>query len=253
MIGSTFPQNSITGFLPSSITGTSTTATLTISTGQAADSTNVSLLAKATTTAWAVTNGNAANGYQGGTTLPNSTTIHFYVIALAADTSWTASFASLSLTPTLPGSYTKYRRLFSLKTSAAGALLNVVMIEAEGGSIISWLGTQVLDITTAALNTTRVLYPLTVPTGIKVHPIVRANIANNVGVILTSGDETDVAPGTYAATWTTVPGFDLAVGSNSMVASTYLTTDTSGQIGARATGVASLYLVTCGWKDFRRS
>jgi len=253
MIGSTFSHNSITGFLPSSIAGTATTATLTISTGQAADSTNASLFAKATTTSWAVTNGNAANGYQGGTTLPNSTTIHFYAIALPTDTSWTASFASLSLTPTLPGSYTRFRRLFSLRTSAAGALLNTVMIEAEGGGIIAWLGTATLDISTAALSTSRVAYPLNVPAGIKVQPFIRANIANNVGVILTSGDETDVAPGTYGATWTLVPGYDLSVGSNSMVGSTYLTTNTSGEIGARATGVASLYLVTRGWKDFRRS
>jgi hypothetical protein len=244
----------IAGFLPTSQTFTSSTiASMTITAGQATDSTNASMLA-GSSFSWNISNGNAGNGYQGGTTLPNSSTIHFYVMATASDTSWTSSFASLSLTPTLPGSYTKYRRVFSLRTSGAGALLPATMIEAEGGSVVSWLATATLDISTTTLGTSRTAYALNVPTGIKVHPILRFNMTFiSASIILTSGDETDIAPPTYGTSFTTAPGFDVIPANNNPVANTYLTTDTSGQIGARATTTSvSLYAVTRGWKDFRR-
>ena len=249
--------NAITGSLPTAISGTSTTAAITISSGMATDSTNSYVLGSPITD-WAVSNGNAINGYQGGTTLPNSSTIHFFVIAPAGGGSplTNPSFASTSLTPTLPNGYTLYRRTFSINTNSSGAPIPYTAIEAEGGSTINWLTTQVLDITTSSLGTSRTAFTLTVPTGIKVAPFYRTNVGtSNVGILLTSGDETDVAPGAYS--WTTAPGADVyASGTqNSANYTGFLTTNTSGQIGARVNSGSSnsFYWVTRGFKDFRRS
>jgi len=251
--------NYIAGLLPSSITGTSTTASITITSGQAADSTNAAMLTGGSFS-WAVSNGNAINGYQGGTTLPNSSTIHFFI---CSGNSGTGSFASLSLTPTLPSGYnTYYRRIFSLKTNGSGALIAGTALETEGGSLLFWLATQVLDISVTNLGSTRTLYTLTVPGGIKVQPIYRASSGLTAAtIIFTSGDETDVAPAASVGPggFALVPGCDLNPTASGGIdlyvnASGVITTNTSGQIGARASTTAiDLYWVTRGWKDFRRA
>lgn len=258
----TFPAtglayNAIAGFLPSVITGTNTTATLTVATGQAADSGNTAYITKATTTSWAVTNGNAINGYSGGTTLPNSSTIHFFI---CSGGSGTGTFASTSLTPTFPTGYTTYnRRIFSLNTTAAGAPIPFTSIALNGGGVLNWLTTQIFDINTATTNASRTLYTLTVPTGIRVQPQYRASFYGGVGVVglFTSGDETDVAPATTGSTFPAAPGFDIIGNTNSGStasgsASNILTTNTSGQIGFRgASGVTNLTFVTRGFIDWR--
>ena len=177
------------------ISGTNTTAAVTISAGQAADSTGVKYL-NGPGHSWSVANGNAANGYQGGTTLPNGTTILFFECWGA---SGYCSFASTSLTPTLPTGYnTYYRRVFSLLTNSSGALPAVAPTEVYGGSMPVWLPAQITDINAATPTTaTRTLYTLSVPTGIKVQVLGRspANaFGNGVTGIYTSPDETDVAP-----------------------------------------------------------
>jgi hypothetical protein len=247
----------ISGCLPSSITGTNTTASMTVSAGQAADSTNAILLTSAGYS-WAASNGNAINGTDAASsTLANSTTYHMYLISGA---SGTGTFCSASLTPTLPTGYNTYkRRIFSFNTFSNGSPVPYVAVEVEGGAIIAWLGTQILDINVTNLGSaSRTLYTLTVPTGIKVQPIGRASGGtNSTFIILTSGDETDVAPtGAGSGLFTTTPGADLfnngssfALGLNAI-----LTTNTSGQIGARAnTTSVSWVWVTRGFKDFRRS
>jgi len=246
----TIMYSHISGFTPSSIAGTSTTASITVGSGQAADSTNASYISKGTTTSWDVSNGNAINGYEGGTTLPNSSTIHFFVCSGA---SGTGTFASTSLTPTFPTGYDSYyRRIFSLKTTGAGALIPGTSIEIGGGAQLFYLTTQVLDVNTSALGTSRTLYTLSVPAGIKVEPLIRAlgNTTTAFFIVLTSPDETDVAPATV---FSNVPGQDLSSNNGGPVSTLFLTTNTSGQIGARAnTTSISLAITTRGWIDFRR-
>jgi hypothetical protein len=249
--GAGVAYNAISGNLPSSMTGTHTTATMSVSAGQAADSTNAVYITGAGYS-WAVSNGNAINGYQGGTTLPNSSTIHMY---LCTGASGTGTFASTSLTPTLPTGYAvSYRRIFSFNTNSSGAPLPYKAFEAEGGSLICYLTTQLLDISTTTLGASQTLYTLTVPTGIKVNPIMRfmGASASSHTVIITSGDETDVAPSAYASG--TVPLWDLQGVSVDIAAQLYVTTNTSGQIGARASAAnGTFYATTRGFKDFRRS
>lgn len=250
--------SSITGFLPSSIAGTSTTASLSVSAGLASNTTNTRLISKATTTSWAVSNGNAANGYQGGATLPNNSTIHFYVITNSSNGS-PASFASTSLTPTLPTAYSGgfYRRIFSMNTNSSGVLLPYTAIENEGGGLINWLTTQTLDISTTVQGTSRINYTLNVPSGIKVQPLTRANAGSNAGstnIILLSGDETSTVPPSYVSGgWSAAAGADFAEVPGLTTVQPFITTNTSGQIGVQASAASShVNLVTRGWVDFRR-
>jgi hypothetical protein len=79
---------------------------------------------------------------------------------------------------------------------------------------------------------------------------------NNATVLLTSGDETDVAPAANAGT--TAPLYDYTQAGTTYSASAprdgELTTNTSGQIGIRAQAASqNAYLVTRGFEDFRRA
>lgn len=248
--------SAIAGCLPSSITGASTTATLSVSAGQVADSTNSAYIVSAGYS-WAVSNGNAINGYDGGTTLPGSSTIHFF---LCKGGSGTGVFASTSLTPTFPTGYaTYYRRIFSVNTDGSGNPIPYTAIECEGGGTVNWLMTQVLDVTTTAQGTTKIMYTLTVPSGIKVAPLYRATgpLSGATAILLTSGDETDVLPVVVSnVPWSVAPGADIVTNSVGLTVSRdgLLTTNTSGQIGARGSAASlHFYFVTRGFRDFRRS
>jgi hypothetical protein len=99
------------------------------------------------------------------------------------------------------------------------------------------------------LSTSATLYTLSVPTGVKVKPLIRYS-ANNA-TILSSPDETDVAPTTTLAT---SPGYD---SNNSLTGGivfgpVFLFTNTSAQLRARAqTGGATMVIITRGWTDSR--
>lgn len=248
----TIVGNHVTGFIPSAISGSSTTSIVTIGIGKCSDSTNnFTLIGPGHS--WAVANGNVINGYQGGTTLPNSSTIHFYE---CFGGSGYGSFASTSLTPTIPAGYTTYsRRVFSLLTNSSGALLPGVGIETEGGSLVFYYATSILDQNVSNLiSASRTLFTVSTPSGIKTQHLGRYQTTNPTNTILiTSPDETDVsvsAGGSVAN-----PGFDivLATGGTAMV-QTPVITNTSSQIGARASaGTTSTFgIQTRGFKDFRR-
>ena len=249
----------IAGCLPSSITGTNTTASMTVGSGQATDSTNAVYITSVGYS-WAASNGNAINGTDAASsTLANSATYHMF---LCTGTSGTGTFASASLTPTLPSGYNSYkRRIFSFNTNASGSPIPYTATETEGGAYDAWLTTQVLDISSSTTTTSsRTLYTLTVPTGIKVRPEFRANgssSSTSIGLIITSGDETDVAPVVAAGqTWTSGPGSDSTMASAGSFVSLFsgVTTNTSGQIGVRSNNASmGIYWVTRGFKDFRRS
>lgn len=257
LLGIASVGNTMTGNLPTAMSGNHTTAAITVSSGYCSDSTNASLLIGAGYS-WLASNGNAINGTDAASsTLANSTTYHMY---LCSGATGTGTFCSASLTPTLPTGYNTYkRRIFSFNTTAAGVPIPYTPIEAEGGATINWLTTQVLDVNVSNLSTTRVAYALTVPGGIKVQPLYRVNTATANDIILTSGDETDIAPTNTNGGFTTVPGMDLAYNVAQTLSITVgrdgiLTTNTSSQIGARSTASSTtLYLVTRGFKDFRRT
>ena len=266
---STFTSNPalkshITGCYPVGIAGnTSTNATLSLNSGQATDSTGAVTLNFSSANNWSVTNGNAVDGYQGGTTLPNSSTIHFYVIAKSTDTTWTHSFASTSLSPSLPATYTYYRRMFSMTTNSSGALnyAGGQAVEVEGGSLTIYMDTAKTDIAVTNLGAANTSYTLTVPTGKVMKPLFRCNTpTNGSSILLFSGQESPVAPSAYAATgFTATPGADLMASTGTTDVAPIkgdgeLLTNTSGQISAYANASSTaLYFVTRGYRDFRRT
>jgi hypothetical protein len=243
---SVIPFSKIAGFLPTGLTGTATTGACTITAGQASDSSNSSILAGGSFS-WAVSNGNAANGYQGGTTLPNGDTIHLFAIATAADTTWSACFASNSVTPTLPGSYTKYRRIGSFTTTGSGAPIPYLALESSGGGIRCLLTGMTAQ--TISVTTSDALYALNgIPTDIRVRPILSTGLQASTNCIMYTDGVTSAAPAVNGV----APGVNAFNGGSQTPTSPELVTNTSAQIRARASGADSLYIYAYGWEDFRR-
>jgi hypothetical protein len=257
--GGAVPYLQIGGLIISSIAGTHTTASFNISAGGCADLTGAAYLSVSSTLSWKASNGNAINGTDASSsTLANSTTYHVFVCKGA---SGTGSFVSASLTPTFPTGYNTYsRRIGSFTTTSAGAPVPYTSIETYGGATRNYLTTQVLDQGAAAVTTSaRTLYTLgSIPTGVKMRPIGRwlSYGAATSQFIVTSPDETDVAPASYTSPGT-VPGWDSSINATTGVSAMFnwdLTTNTSSQIGGRGGSTsASFSATTRGWDDLRRS
>lgn len=246
----------ITGGLPSSIAGTSTTATMSISAGQATDQSLVAPL-KWTSFSWAITNGNAANGCSAGTTLANATTYHMYV---CWGSSGFCSYASSSFNmaaSSAPSGYQSYvRRLFSFVTSAAGALLPGTANEVHGGSYEFIYATAIADYATTGV-TSITAETVSVPSGLKVQWLGRFGVnsgtaAASLGNISSPDEPTPpvaLSSNSITSPGTTVVG-DLVTGSFPSM----LLTNTSAQLNINASvSTAKLWITTNGYVDFRRS
>lgn len=250
----------IKGLVPSSINGSSTTAALQVSIGSCTDSTSATIMSSTTILNWAVSNGTLINGFQGGTTLPNSSTIHFF---LCNGNTGYGLYASTTLSPSIPTGYSTYsRRIFSLITDGSGNLLRGSAVEVEGGALAFYLATQT-DQTVSLNNIARTLFTIVVPSQLNFEPFYRADTNATGGhyVLLTSPFQTDAAPTPgdgSPPSFIGAPGFDVGLATLSQSASSparsgILITNTSAQLGARSTNASlSLYYVNQGWKDFRR-
>lgn len=247
-------SNSITGFVPSSIAGTSTTATLSVSAGQATDSTNMVYINEASALPWAVANGNVINGFQGGTTLPNSSNIHFFIVT---GTAGTGLFASTSITPTLPTGYTLYRRIFSLRTSGTGVLTAGTAFEINGGGLKFVLATSTADINVTS-STTAVIAPLpSVPGDVRMEACgLAGNITSTSSFTLFSSlDAADVAPTVAAAApyYTASANANVASGTNYVQITTDGNAATAGRIRYRSSAAVPILFITQNYVDYRRS
>lgn len=245
------PPPYIIGMIPSAVSGTSTTAAVTISAGNGTDSTQAQVITTAGRS-WAVSNGNAADGYQGGSTLPNSSTIYFFIMN---GTSGTASFASTSQTPTLPSGYTIYRRCFSINTNSSGALLPGTANEYEGGSY-EYVYTADVLVTNGAPPTTGTLISAVCPTGFPVRATINATYVgpNNTQVfaLISSPASADTAP-TLGGNYNMVSGNGSVQG---FVSGQFtLLTNNSGQFRARCSAAgtgSSLTIYAIKFLDSRR-
>lgn len=234
------------GFVPSSIAGTSTTATVTFSSGQITDSTNAYLITKLTSSSWAVSNGNAALGYQGGTTLPNSDTIHFFA---CYGGSGTTIFAHNGVTPTPPAGYnTYYERIATINTNGSGALIPYTATEVEGGGLNCVLTTIVSSTVATTSSASTVTLP-GIPTDIKVRPKFRVtNGTSSAYTLISDLSATDAAPAVNG----TAPGASTINVGDQIPNSIDILTNTSGQVRARSSGSTDTYFYVDGWVDFRR-
>jgi hypothetical protein len=198
-----------------------------------------SAITKRIDAAWAVGTGN------GGLMSAAALTNQVYGIWLIArsDTGVVDVGFDASLTaPTLPADYDK-QRLIGWIQRVGGSLRAVTVTETGGGGIRMQHTTPPLDVDSTALTTSRLLSTLaSAPIGIKTIASIRVLLADVGGglVIVCSPDETDAAPSGTAS-----PGYTVnvaaGVGNGAQIA---VTTNTSGQIAARATAAIDNYRVT---------
>ena len=226
------------------MSGSSTTASITIS---AAKCTDASLT---TTLSWAggtIGTGTGINTL-GVATLANSTTYHVYLCKGASGTGIYASTTYSMGAASAPSGYTQYvRRLFSFLTTSAGAPQAFNADEITGGGYVAYLSTPTLDVSAATASTaSRTLYTLSVPQGPKMQWQGRL-IQNGSWVgTYTSPDEPDLTPSTTAAPLADTSVYSFSLGRTIM-------TNGSGQIGVRGASGGVFYLSTAGWIDGRRS
>jgi hypothetical protein len=254
-----FPGLPINGLLPSSIAGSSTTASMTIGAGGCSNGLGTKSILSSSPINWSVTNGNAANGYQGGATLPNSSTLGMFLIW---GTAGIATFASLSLTaPTLPTGYQSFRMTFPFTTNGSGAPIAFVASEGQGGSIVCRLVVTATDANGLSLlssASSRTLVPTSVPLGVPVEWTGKSSVSSTAAGligIMTGGNDPDTAPSPTAA-----PLGDFYAssgGSQAFFTRGPIITDTSGNVGFRVapdggSGTISLILATIGWNYYRR-
>ncbi len=218
--------------------GTDATNDIDIAVGEATDSTHVvrmkltSALTKRLDAVWAA--GTNQGGLDTGVEA-NSTWYHLWLIRKDSDGSIDALFSTSATAPTMPGGYTYKRRIGSVYNDSGGNLKAFT----QTGDRFMW-NTYTTDASSEAIGTTAILYTLTVPTGVEVEALYRAQIGT-ISVLFTSPSHESDQAATGA--------LSLSVG----LAGEFRTlTNTSAQIRARGSaGGGSLNLYTHGWNDFR--
>lgn len=201
-----------------------------------------------TTGAWTVGTG---NGCLDTGSVASATWYHVFIIE-RLDTAVVDILCSTSATiPTLPTNYTVSRRIGSFLTDGSAHIIAFTQI----GSTFYWT-TPLADVTTTSLGSTSALETLTVPPGVQVTPLCNLSMASAsppVSMYVTSPSESDLAS-TTTTPFSAAPGYSYlsatATGQPSNAACPFLTTNTSSQIRARASGSStSLSIITRGWID----
>jgi len=226
-------------------------ATFGVAAGQAADSTNTTLMElpsalSKTTGAWGFGNSGALDTG----TIANSTIYHAYEIQ-RPDTGEVDACVSLSASaPTfgahIPAAYTRYRRIGTMKTNGSAQWVGFT----QKGDNFLW-SSPVADVSGAAPpNTNALNLALTVPTGVQVEALIVAELAYTSAQGYSYYSSLDTTDGTAGGGGRN----DQYVNSTLIDAIDNLCrrTNTSAQIRARfsTTGVL-YYITTLGWIDRR--
>lgn len=224
---------------------------LTVTAGQAADSTNTVMLQLVgartkTTAAWVV--GTGVGGLDTGV-IASSTWYHWYLIR-RPDTGVVDVVFSLSATaPALPISYTTFRRIGSCKTNGSAQWTKFV----QDGDYFR-LDTSVLDINVAPPGTAAVLATLSVPPGTKVFALFNAyaSVSSGMGVLFSDPGSSDEAPTLGGSAPLVMLHTNASTGAVTTAGTYCIRTNASGQIRYRCTGsMPALQLATYGWIDSR--
>jgi len=229
---SVFPKNYLASLILSTA-GSSTT--ITVSAGQAADSTNAVLMSLAapiskTTGSWAVGSGNG--GLDTGV-IANSTTYHHYLIR-RPDTGVVDEIFSLSASsPTLPANYTQFRHLYPWQTNGSGQWVKGI----QNGDMFTY-DAAIIDIDAVNPGTSAVTRTLSVPTGLVLEAVlfVGGHYASSAFTILASAlSVSDQAPQAIATG--ALSGFSSSSAMNSVAGWNFVPqnviTNTSAQIRTR--------------------
>ncbi|WSH22830.1 hypothetical protein U8Q07_11105 [Rhizobium ruizarguesonis] len=209
-----------------------------------------SALTKRSDAAWAVGNNNG--GMDTGTK-PTSAWLHWYLIKRpdtgVVDICCSASASAPTIGVSIPGAYTKYRRIRSTKTDASGNII----ADSQDGDEVLWL-TAVKENAGAAYSTgtTAALITLAgVPSGFKVRAILNATFTSatdTAGAFVNSPDENDQAIGVGNSL---VNITNMQNASENASAGLEVRTGTSAQVRHKALAAGSLYLATRGYIDRR--
>lgn len=204
-----------------------------------------------TTGAWAVGSGNGS--LDTGSVAAN-TWYHVFQI-MRPDTGVVDYLLSTSATaPTMPTSYTHKRRIGSIKTNASSQIIAFKQFED-----VFFLGTAVTDLNGTTTNNADITVTLSVPTGVRVEPIIKftaQNSANNSAVYLRSPDLESGETSTDLGSLKANIGHITNGASPNRIASSFvrLLTNTSGQIIVRfdpLSGTTTGYIRTYGFVDTR--
>ena len=224
-------------------------STLSISAGQATDSTNVSMMQLAaiakTTAAWAV--GTATGGLDTGS-IANSTWYHFYVIQRLDTGVVDVVYSTNATSPAMPANYTLFRRIGSGKTNGSAQWT----LFFQNGDDFTW-DVPVNDVNVTNPGTAAVTRTVTTPTGIVnfAKCLFQQNnvTSTTINFLFTALAQTDTAP---SATL-----FDMRINSAASISHNVpknLLTNTSAQFRTRqdVSGASDTFqIVTLGWIDSR--
>lgn len=225
------------------------TTTFSVAAGQAVDSTNAAIMAlpsalNKTTSAWAAGTG---NGSLDTGVIANSTTYHAYLIQNPS-TGSTDILTSLSATsPTLPPTYTIFRRIGAMITNGAAQWLPFTQVGDEFR-----LTTPPADINATITTTTPTLRALTIPSGITVTAIVAFNCSSGSGAT-NYGALSAPSTGGLNAGVTTAQVVWSPTGGTVGQAMAMVWSNTSSQIYAAVSSASSttIQLSSQGWIDRR--
>lgn len=239
-------RSSLAGLTLSSAGGLST---FSVAAGAAADTTNTATLTLAasiskTTTSWVVGNGSGALDTG---VIANTTWYHVYVIQ-RIDTGVVDVLFSLSATtPTMPTSYTLFRRIGSMKTD--GSAHWIAFLQQK--DLFQWV-TLVADISSVNPGVGAVTRTLTVPTGVNVQAWIQIGSSNaDATQGLTYVSDLATTDSTPSSTLS-----DVSSGNSSTEgwAVKYVRTNTSAQVRSRisySSANAAILINTLGWIDYR--
>lgn len=203
--------------------------------------------------AWAA--GTGAGSLDTGAIAAN-TWYHVHLIATADGVAVDVLLSLSATAPTMPAGYTARRRIGSLRANGSSQITPFVQLGDD-----FFLNTPVNDVVANPIPTTATLYPLSVPSGVRVTAHLTAQqlapTSNFIGVLLTSPDTADVTPGAAANPPTGPYNVGAQLYSTGSIGGEMLSlrvrTDTSGRIRVRANAANSnpLYVYTYGWTDDR--
>lgn len=220
-------------------------ATLSISAGDAADSTGAQLMqlpssiAK-TQSAWAA---GAGGGLDTGT-IANNTFYHWFLIYNPTTNACDVIFSLNAVTPALPSGFTLYRRIGAARTQSA-TWFGFVQV---GDDFL--LTNPFVETSNSAVPTAVTLLSLTVPAGPPIVGRFRCTMFNSTGaaqgMLIQSPDETPALAGS------TNVMYSLLTGGTFVTAEILVRMNSSGQFrwSASLSGISS-YLTTIGWTDAR--
>lgn len=198
-----------------------------------------------TTAAWVAGTGNGCLDTGG---VANSTWYYYYVIENLTTGTVDSLCSTSGTSPVMPSGYTVSRLVGAFLTNSSAQIVPYTCY-ARG---CEW-STAVLDVNDATLTTASKSETLgSVPPAVQVRPLCRYTVGNTGNAALLYSLTTTANTPTTTTPFSAAPGFDqldiTLTGGDENSACPPLVTNTSGQIGARATAASTtLAIVTKGW------